>query len=132
MITYDANFADLIKRAGHAFVNAKGKDPAIEGSELAELLRSDAPLGAGERELLAQLVTGDLRRPTKKQRPSWEIRQNIVNFYISRLINRGDEESAAIETAEQFKVSKSKVRAYRKEIRDREIANSTAKANLSK
>ena len=51
-------FINLVVRAGHAFVAAKGKDPAKEGAALAEYLLSERPLGADERQLLAELVTG--------------------------------------------------------------------------
>jgi hypothetical protein len=51
----------LIVKAGRSFVSAKGKDPAEEGAELAEFLRSDEPIGKEERDLLAQLVTGECR-----------------------------------------------------------------------
>jgi hypothetical protein len=52
----------LIMRAGRAVIAAKGKNPAVEGEELARWLRSGADIGPAEREMLAELVTGVWRR----------------------------------------------------------------------
>lgn len=62
LIAVSAGFTGLVSRAGRGFVAAQGKNPEIEGAALAEYLRSDKPLGRGERELLAELVQGHWRK----------------------------------------------------------------------
>jgi hypothetical protein len=58
----DIEFADAVRRAGRALTASKGQNPEEAGLALANLLRSGAELGPGEREMLAELVTGQWRR----------------------------------------------------------------------
>jgi hypothetical protein len=62
MMPVDGEFTAAANRIGHAMA-AKGEDYETAGADLARYLRSDKPLGPEEREILAQLVTGELRRP---------------------------------------------------------------------
>lgn len=121
----------LILRAGRAFVAAKGKDPTIEGAKLAEFLRSDEPLGADEREMLAQMVTGEWRSPKGRPErvgPGHQYAVAIVSDYRRRVLEYGPngEEAAAQDTAAAFEESTRTVRRYAKEVRDRETAIANA------
>ncbi|SEI03392.1 hypothetical protein [Paracoccus alkenifer] len=67
--------AHAVRRAGAAWRAGKGADPATTGGPLADVLRAEverirhgAPsqVGPGERVLLADLVTGELRRGTAR------------------------------------------------------------------
>lgn len=58
-----------VRRAGTAWRAGKDADPATTGAALAAALRGDAAcLGAGKRALLADLVTGDMRREWEKRK----------------------------------------------------------------
>jgi hypothetical protein len=65
MISYDKEFFEALVDAGRSFRAVQGKDPEHYGSKLAQYLRSEKALGQGERELLAQLVTGEWRNARK-------------------------------------------------------------------
>lgn len=127
----------LIVRAGRAFVAAKGKDPAGEGAKLAEYLRSDAPIGAEERELLAELVTGEWRN--KKGRPErvgpgHKYATAVVAEYRRRVEEYGPkrEEAAAQDTAKSFDTTTRTVRRYVQEAREREAAIARAQAGVAR
>ena len=127
----------LIARAGRAFNAAKGKDPTIEGAKLADFLRSDAPLGPNERELLAQMVTGEWRN--KKGRPErvgpgHQYAEAIVADYRDRVSRYGPkgEEAAAQDTAKEFGESTRTVRRYAQEAGDREAAIKRALEKVAK
>jgi len=127
----------LIVRAGRAFVAAKGKDPEIEGAALAEFLRSDEPIGQGERELLAQLVTGEWRMPKGRPErvgPGHPYAVAIVADYRRRRTEYGPkmETAAAQDTAKEFEVKPRTVRRYEQEARKREEALEKAKKKLAK
>lgn len=131
------NVAPMIVRAGHAFVAAKGKDPAEEGAKLAEFLRSDEPIGKEERELLAQLVTGNWRnRKGRPERfgPGHACAIALVSDYRRRIAENGPngEEAAAQDTAKDFGVKTRTVRRYAKETRDREKAVERAHEKIAK
>ena len=137
MIVSSQWITPLIIRAGRAFTAAKGKDPAIEGAELAEWLRSGAEIGPAEREMLAELVTGEWRnrkgRPDRKG-PGHPVAKEIVDYYRRYREEYGPnvEEAAAQATAEKFSISISTVRSYDKERRERDAAIENAKARLPK
>ena len=61
-------FFDAVLEAGRSFRAVQDKEPEISGENLAEYLRSEKPIGRGERELLAQLVTGEMRNSSKPTR----------------------------------------------------------------
>ncbi len=126
----------LVVRAGRSFVAAKGKDPAEEGAALAKFLRSDAPVGPQERELLAQLVTGDWRN--RKGRPERVGPGNpyavaLVSDYRRRVAEYGPkgEEAAAQDTAKDFGETTRTVRPYAKEAREREESHKKAQADAT-
>lgn len=132
MAIMDHRLTALVARAGRAFVAAKGKDPEIEGAKLAEYLRSDAPLGAAEREVLAEFVTGHWRnRKGRPERlgPGHEYAIALVADYRRRISEYGPrrEKVAAQDTAEEFGETARTVRRYYKEARDREAAIAEAK-----
>lgn len=55
--------AHAVRRAGVAWRHGKDADPAQTGAALAQVLRDDPDcLGPGERALLADLVTGEMRK----------------------------------------------------------------------
>ncbi|MCJ1902870.1 hypothetical protein MR829_21250 [Paracoccus versutus] len=61
-VSYDLAFAHAVRQAATGLRTSSGADPEIEGAPLAEILRSDRTLDAHGLELLAQLVTGNLRK----------------------------------------------------------------------
>lgn len=79
MILSNSGITPLIVRAGRAVIAAKGKDPAIEGEELASWLRSGAEIGPAEREMLAELVTGVWRARKGAKKPT-----GAGHFYCHR------------------------------------------------
>ncbi|WP_294609349.1 hypothetical protein [uncultured Roseovarius sp.] len=120
----------LVARAGRAFMAAKGKDPEIEGKPLAEFLLSDEHIGPYERELLAELVTGEWRRPKGRPKgvgPGHIYAVLLVSDYRRRVSEYGPngEEAAAQDTAIKFGVSTRTVRSYVREARKREAAIKT-------
>lgn len=124
-----SHITPLIVRAGRAFVAAKGKDPEIEGAALAEWLRSGAEIGEGEREMLAELVTGEWReRPgAKETTPGTPIVKEVVAA-LRELVERGEKKEAAKMTvAGKFGISRATVERYEKITREREDAISKAK-----
>ena len=80
MDSYDMEFFDAVLKAGRGFRKVQDKEPIESGSKLAEYLRSDKPLGKGERELLAQLVTGEMRNPSKPVGRAKNIRLSVNNI----------------------------------------------------
>ncbi len=128
----------LVARAGRAFKPVDGKDPTTEGAALAEFLRSDAPLGPDERELLAQLVTGEWGRPNGRPArvgPGHPYAVALVSDYRRRVAEHGPggEEAAAQDAARAFDTSPRTVRRYAEEAREREeiIAREEAKARVA-
>ena len=81
----DGQLLGFVMKAGKAFRAAKGQDPEVEGLDLANWLRSGAEIGEGERELLAELVTGEWRqrkgRPDRVG-PGHPYAKAIVEFYL--------------------------------------------------
>lgn len=127
----------LIERAGRAFVAAKGKDPMVEGAPLAEWLRSGGEIGPNERELLAQLVTGDwLKRQGRPERkgPGHPDAVAIVSDYRRRVEEYGPkgEEAAAQDTAKEFGESTRTVRRYVQEAKERETTIRKAQEKFAK
>lgn len=107
---YDLDFAAAVMQA------AMG-DPA----ELAGLLRSDRPLGAGERELLAELVAGELSRPHGRQPlgPGHPKVVSAVAEYRAALKAGEMEKNAATDVAARAGVSLSTIRQWDKLTRRR-------------
>lgn len=129
----DGIFLPLVVQAGRAFVAAKGMDPSEEGKALAEFLRSNNPIGAGERELLAQLVLGEWRKMAGRPEITASTPQVIkVVERLRELINQGWQKEAAKEqAAKEFKISLATVENYDRMIREREEAVAQAKRWLS-
>ena len=127
MKAIEHRFVAFVARAGRAFVAAKGKDPESAGTALAEYLRSGQPIGAGEREMLAQLVTGEWRnRKGRPERagPGHPYAVALVEDYRQRCADYGSggEEAAAQDTAAQFGESRRTVRRYAEEADARDSA----------
>src|SRR6056297_321528 len=123
----DRPITALVARAGRAFIAAKGKDPTVEGKQLAQYLRGDEPIGPNERELLAQLVTGEWRSPKGRPErvgPGHQYAVSLVLAYRRRVSEYGPngEEAAAQDTALEFDESTRTVRRYLQETRERETA----------
>jgi hypothetical protein len=128
---------NMLVRAGRAFRAAQGKDPQIEGRDLAEWLRSGAEIGEAERELLAELVTGEWRqskgRPNRPG-PGSTRASEIVAFYTMRNDDLGPRltKQALHETAKKFGESDRTIERYLEEARSRCEAVARAKANVAK
>jgi hypothetical protein len=118
----EAGFSNLVARAGRAFVAAKGKDPEIEGALLAEYLLSDRPLGADERTLLAEMVTGCWRKPAGRGKVFPGQRQVIeVVAALREAVDAGTpKESAKLEVAKKFGVTRGTVENYERMTIERE------------
>lgn len=107
--------AHAVRRAGTAWRAGKDADPATTGAALAAALRSDpARLGAGERALLADLVTGEMRRgqnaPTKGAGHP-HIVATVAAF--RQKIEAGEaRKNALIETASEFKLTARTLEKY--------------------
>jgi hypothetical protein len=131
------SITNIVFRAGRAFVAAKGKDPEVEGKALADWLRSGADIGENERELLAELVTGEMRlpkgRPPRKG-PGHPEAQQIVTYYKGLLIEYGPGRSLAAkqDTASHFGLKVRTIETYDQEARELSDAVKRAKANLEK
>lgn len=131
----DYHFAKAIRRAGAAFQAAKRKDPTIEGSDLAELLLSGAHIGQGEREMLAELVTGRWRRmageagKAREIHPESDIVTRIVSALREKVSNGVKKEAAKASVAEEFEVHRGTVERYEKMVVERENAVANGKNN---
>jgi len=118
----EAGFMNSVCLAGRAFVAAKDKDPAIEGAALAEYLLSDRPLGSGERELLAELVTGIWRAPAGRSQilPGQKRVVEVVGA-LREAIDAGlPKEAAKIKVANDFGLSRGTVENYERMTIERE------------
>ncbi len=120
----EAGFSNLVARAGRAFVAAKGKDPEIEGALLAEYLLSDRPLGADERTLLAEMVTGCWRKPAGRGKVFPGQRQviEVVAALREAVDARVPKEAAKAEVAVKFCLSVGTVENYERDTIQRERA----------
>ena len=134
--TCEAGFMNAISLAGRAFVAAKGKDPTIEGAELAKRLLSDHPLSKGQRKLLAELVTGEWRR--RAGRTQLTPSTPIVKDVVARLRELKEEgwpiEAAKKQVSSEFGVKRSTIDSYEKMTLEREAAveDGKKKARLSR
>jgi hypothetical protein len=122
----------LVVRAGRAFTAAKGKDPAVEGAALADWLRSGAEIGPAEREMLAELVTGEWRnRKGRPERvgPGHPYAHAILSNLENRLREYGPRMALAAkqDTAKAFGESVRTVERYLEEAKAREQAIERAK-----
>jgi hypothetical protein len=120
----------LVVRAGRAFTAAKGKDPAVEGAALADWLRSGAEIGPAEREMLAELVTGEWRnRKGRPERvgPGHPYAQAIVSDLEKRLREYQPKMALAAkqDTAKAFGESVRTVERYLEESNERKKALAT-------
>lgn len=128
----EAGFSNLVARAGQAFVAAKGKDPEIEGALLAEYLLSDRPLGADERTLLAEMVTGCWRKPAGRGKVLPGQRQVIEVVAALRVaVDAGvPKEAAKAEVAAKFGLSVGTVENYERDTIKRERAIEEGRASI--
>ena len=104
MTNMNPEFVKAVIAAARGFKAADKKDPSVEGRALAEYLKSDAPLGKEERELLSELVTGQWRRPNHRTESlkSASIRASVDILQKSHLRNgiKKSKNDCAIEYAE--------------------------------
>lgn len=108
--SYSVDFATAVRLASRG-----------DGKELAKLLRSDMPLGAGERDLLASLVEGDLDKQVG--RPTLGIGAPEIAaavLYYRQQKELFGEESAATDTANLIGKSRSTIREWARLTRERE------------
>ena len=91
---------------------------------LSEWLRSDRPLGPGEREFLAELIEGELKRPRGK--PAFGAGHTRVVEAVAHyreLIAAGELQKRALgAAADRAKVNESTVRRWRAMVEEREEA----------
>lgn len=103
------------------FSNAVRNAAAGNAESLAEMLRSDLPLGPGERSILADLISGKLAmsmgRPQKGIGNAQIV--EVVERYRKLRLNT-KEEVAALETAVSTGFSKSTIRRWYKDTIERE------------
>jgi hypothetical protein len=137
MISSNNWITPLIMRAGRAVIAAKGKDPAIEGEELARWLRSAADIGPAEREMLAELVTGVWRaRKGARNRPGPGMSTAIalVADFEERLASYGARRVllAKGDTAALFGESVCTVERYHSDAKERREALDRAKSRLDR
>jgi len=136
-MTNKPSIMNILVRAGRAFRAVEGKDPQIEGRDLAEWLRSGAEIGEAERELLADLVTGEWRqskgRPNRPG-PGSARASEIVAFYTRRNDDLGPRmtKKALHDTAQKFEESDRTIERYLEEARSLCEAVARAKANVAK
>jgi len=115
----NVTFRNAIVRAGK-MIQFKYRS---EGRELAEILRSNEPLGLGERELLAQLVTGEWCNTAGGQSHTYgDIMFAVtVSKYFKHRTKTDNIKKTAVyaECLEKFNVAESTVRKYIKLHEDR-------------
>lgn len=110
---------------GHAIHNAF-RDAVLvaaagDGGSLAAILRSDAPVGAGEREMLALLAEGAFRRKAgKRSQHSPAVRRWAAVFYIERIEAGESSDSILADLREIFGVERSTLLGWVEEIREHE------------
>jgi hypothetical protein len=90
MDSYDMQFFEMVLKAGRSLRKVQNKEPLEAGLQLAEYLRSDKPLERGERELLAQLVTGEMRNPSKPVGRNKNIRSAVEHIMSINGLNKAD------------------------------------------
>lgn len=113
---YDVAFAHAIRKCAVTLTPKRKKgEPYVDGDELAALLRSDMPLNQGERELLAELVTGELQRPHK--RPSVSITSDKIAPVLDRYFER-------LDVCKKHKVAFIDAKEFYKEIHGRNVSES--------
>lgn len=131
--TFDGDFFQMIIAAGHAFVAAKNGNPEEDGEPLAAFLRSEAPLGPGERELLAQLVLGDWRqRPGAKPVTASHPKVREAVSRLRELVDKGwKKEAAKVQVSKELKIGRSVVESYERKVIKREKAIELGKSGPS-
>lgn len=106
-MTYDQAFADAVRRA------ARG-----DSDDLAAQLASRGELGAGELELLQQLLDGELDRPEGRPKGARihfaERRQAVLKYRANRECGM-QEKAAAYDAAKANGISVSLLRVWQKE-----------------
>ena len=127
--------ANMIIRAGRAFRAAEGKDPEIEGADLADWLLSDAEITKGDREMLAELVTGQWRRKTKASSAVGSQRvQEILAYYHERVGEYGprQKKNAKADTIARFGIKLRRLNDYIRDERKRAKDVQAAKEKVQK
>ena len=126
---------ELVARAGGGFIAAKGKDPAVEGAPLAKWLLSDAEIKPGDRELLAELVTGQWRRSRRRSYGvGSERNQKILAFYHEREAHYGARQkyNAKSDTEDKFGINRTTLQTLLREERERKDAVKLGKQKMRK
>ena len=126
---YDIAFIDAVRKAGASLIpKRKPKKRYSDGDDLAKLLRSDYPLGEVERDLLAQLVTGEFQRNRGAQPVGIGLMHITTTvMYFRECLTNGEMEKKAIKKAQDFleenfdiKASKSTIRKWNLETKKRD------------
>lgn len=101
-----------------AFRDAVFAAVAGRGERLALILRSAAPLGSSERELLAMWAEGWRRSPGKRSRFTPSTQRWVAVFYVERIEAGEASDSILADLRDIFSVERSTVLGWVKEIRD--------------
>ncbi|QCO56965.1 hypothetical protein EOK75_14290 (plasmid) [Pseudorhodobacter turbinis] len=122
-------FTHAVRRASAAWRGGKGKSPAVTGDALAIMLRSGQPaLGAGERELLAELfapipptVHNELQgRPGKGVGHPDVVA--VMEMLRDEIAKGSAHKNAIVDTAKAFQITARTVQEYEAMTREREVA----------
>lgn len=115
----ESALARALREAGAAWRGGKGADPGTEGAALASLLRGGAELRPGERELLAQMITGEWRRGSSRP-PLGAGHPRVVEVVTALRAIGGKRTAAVAEIAARFDITTRTVEAYEAMVRERE------------
>lgn len=115
--------AHAVRRAGVAWRKGKDVDPATTGARLAAVLRDgSARLGPGERNLLADLVTGELRKGTSRpgKGAGHQDVTEAVEAFRKRMASGQPRKVALIDTAAEFGITDRTIEKYVAMVTERE------------
>lgn len=108
-----------LREAGAAWRSGKEVDPATEGAALASMLRTGMELRPGERELLAQMITGEWRRGSSRP-PVGAGHPRVVEVVAALRAVSGKRTAAVAEIAARFRLTARTVEAYEAMVQERE------------
>jgi hypothetical protein len=126
----ETEFAEAVRRASAVWRAGKANSPSVTGDALAYMLRSgQPPLGAGERQELAELFSPQLPdiHNVRKGRPPKGSGHSDVVAVVKMLrceLEKGDvfRKNAILDTAKEFRISSRTVEHYEAITKKREAA----------
>lgn len=114
--------ARALREAGAAWRGGKEADPATEGAALASMLRTGMELRPGERELVAQMITGEWRRGSSRP-PVGAGHPRVVEVVAAlrqKLADGAVRKNAVTDVAARFGLTARTVEAYEAMVQERE------------